>query len=143
MNLESQVCSLELAKQLKELGVEKSSLFYWGAYENPLSGIVSEKTCSDDDWDIYYCDDKTYKKCPPDWDYPAYTVAELGEMLPDILKENFTLWMKKYENSWVYDYSYKSISITGDCETIFSDKTEANARAEMLIWLIENGHMKP
>jgi len=32
MKLEDQVCSLELAKRLKELGVEQESLFYWGLF---------------------------------------------------------------------------------------------------------------
>lgn len=35
MKLEQQVVSLELAKQLKELGVKQDSLFYWDTdYEN-------------------------------------------------------------------------------------------------------------
>ena len=29
MKIESQVCSLELAKKLKELGVKQESLYYW------------------------------------------------------------------------------------------------------------------
>jgi hypothetical protein len=29
MNLEQQVCSLELAKRLKELGVKQDSFFFW------------------------------------------------------------------------------------------------------------------
>jgi hypothetical protein len=29
MKLEDQVCSLELAKRLQELGVKRESLFYW------------------------------------------------------------------------------------------------------------------
>ena len=33
MKLEDQVCSLELSKRLKELGVKQDSLWYWNAKE--------------------------------------------------------------------------------------------------------------
>ena len=36
MKLEDQVCSLELAKKLKELGVKQDSLFYWNLYSFPI-----------------------------------------------------------------------------------------------------------
>jgi hypothetical protein len=32
ISLEKQVCSLELAKRLKELGVKQESLFYWAKF---------------------------------------------------------------------------------------------------------------
>ena len=42
MKLEEQVCSLELAKELKELGVKQDSMFYWEHTET--LGIFSAKT---------------------------------------------------------------------------------------------------
>ena len=37
MNLESQACSLDLAKKLKALGVKQESAFYWSGFTNTLS----------------------------------------------------------------------------------------------------------
>jgi hypothetical protein len=37
MKLESQVCSLELAKKLKELGVVQVSTFYWQGMKSELA----------------------------------------------------------------------------------------------------------
>lgn len=48
MQLEEQVCSLELAKRLKELGLNPDAVFSW--YEatdvnDPASSRASEKSC--------------------------------------------------------------------------------------------------
>ena len=60
MKLEQHVCSLDLAKRLKELGVKQESLFWWGE-------ITKE---------VHYC------KAGKPLHISAFTVAELGEMLP-------------------------------------------------------------
>jgi hypothetical protein len=39
MELEEQVCSLDNAKELKELGVERESCFWWG----DLIGIIAHE----------------------------------------------------------------------------------------------------
>lgn len=69
MQLEQQVTSLELSKKLNELGVPQESLFRW--YENlrhTESGVYCDLWSN---WDEY----------DGDW-VAAYTVAELGELLP-------------------------------------------------------------
>ena len=66
MELSDQICSLELAKKLKELGVKQESLFWYTIYV-------------DQTYDIHYQFDSKY--IPPAH-YAAFTVAELGEMLP-------------------------------------------------------------
>lgn len=58
MTLESQVCSLELSKRLKELGVKQESLFYWN------QGIVC---------------DSSFKVIPEACS--AFTCGELGELI--------------------------------------------------------------
>lgn len=161
MNLSDQLCSLELAKKLKELGVKQESLFYWGAYENPLSGIVSEETCPSDRWFIFDSVDRVYKNCPPDWIYSSFTVSELGKMLPVCIEANnfcheiiMCISDEEYrtndleefilERPRLYQIGYKPIEkrIEVLTESFFEDVNEADARAKMLIWLIENGHVK-
>jgi hypothetical protein len=61
MELEKQICSLELAKKLKELGVKQDSLFWWVNGRGRME-LHDKHTDSDS--------------------VSAFTVAELGEMLP-------------------------------------------------------------
>jgi len=113
MSVENQVCSLELAKRLKELGVTQLSLCYWWQYDK-------------DAWDItinvYPTSNSNY--------ISAFTVAELGEMLPD-----WTETAKRLKDDWVCIVMDKN----SDNNWNSFDATEANARAKMLIYLIENG----
>jgi len=131
MNIEQQCCSLELAKRLRELDIKQGySLFYWDDSSNTprllfykeLQGIHEK-----------------FAACECDY-YSAFTAAELGEILPkrieingiysfltQIPSANLKYWCLFYRN----DFS----SLKG-CET--HDETEANARAKMLIYLIEN-----
>jgi hypothetical protein len=71
MKLEDQVVSLELAKKLKEPGVKQESAFWWNLRFN--SG----------EWhlDSYQIFTKS-NASPCDDSISAFTVAELGEILP-------------------------------------------------------------
>lgn len=114
MKLENQVCSLELAKKLKELGVKKESLFYhledtFG--DKTYRGIVNEIGNNPKGGNTYYS---------------AFTVAELGEMLPE-----YYLTMKAL-GKWHYGKQKAT------AEFIDMDYTEADARAKLLIYLLEN-----
>ena len=118
--LEKQVTSLEPSMRLKELGVKQDSLWYWGerTFANGADIIDKEKANSSA-W-IKICS--------------AFTVAELGEALPSSIKTNYGdlnyLHIAKLKNSKEWLVAYFHDEIRGD--------TEANARAKMLIWLIEN-----
>lgn len=134
MTLEKQVCSLELAKKLKELGVKQESLFY----HLPVRGIVQ--------WGYYY------KEEIPD-SVSAFTVAELGEMLPSY--EEWTtvstpdnppegdssgihIFTSFYNSKWQVEFDVDTyIEKISDLPTFRAD-TEADARAKMLIYLLEN-----
>jgi len=125
MNLEDQVCSLELAKKLKELGVKQKSFFY---YE--LISLTNEYHVS---WD--FSDGKG--------EYSSFTVAELLELLPFEIFNNFNygLVIKKSYND--FEVIYDTYTIDGDDNRNFQlkyefDKNPANACAKMLIYLIEN-----
>lgn len=127
MKLEDHVCSLESAKRLEELRVTQDSLFWWTIDEpyelrNLQAWIATSK------------DPKTNKATM----VSAFTVAELGEMLPKevgYFKNTFgwrvgcDIGMLGVRNERG-NYSYNPIN--------FEKKNEAEARAKMLIYLIEN-----
>ena len=110
--LEKQVTSLEPSKRLKELGVKQDSLWHWNIYITSKPYLSGGKQFEDE-----LATDGTYIQ----YSVSAFTVAELGEMLPD-----------GYHSSRMDDVWY--------CEDVHVTKaeTEANARAKMLTWLIEN-----
>ena len=117
MNLEDQVISLNYAIRLQELGIKQDSLFYW------------YRDLKKDKWGICY----TKGKIITDQFYSAFTVAELGEMLP--------LWSeigKRARNDWVCVVMEKNSVINHHS----CSEKEADARAKMIIFLIENGSMK-
>jgi len=70
MTLEDQVTSLEISKRLKEFGVKQESLWFW--YE-PKGLKVNPSLICDIDQDKV--DNYEYSSS-------AFTVAELGELLP-------------------------------------------------------------
>ena len=117
MKLEDLVINLDLAKQLKKLGVIQNSLLYWHHY------LVSG-------WTIVSGDECPIQSITDNKNYSAFTSLELGEMLP--------IWhdsCKRDTNDWhvrVFEKNKDNI-----CHNSF-DKTEADARAKMLIYLIEN-----
>lgn len=115
MDIELQVCSKEQAKKLKELGViQTESYFIWGI------GLYLSS---------HYLKDREHNVLNPDLDFASFTVAELGVMLPPYTKSEYrtkigvhvcSLWHK-------------------DVEVWFLGTTEADARADCLIWLLEKG----
>lgn len=121
MKIEDQVCSLELAKRLKELGIKQESYFYW---ENiPNCGYVIS-------YDPSFWEDM----------YSAFSVAELGEMLPSKIQDyNLTIVKCGYLYDLMYSTRYDDIQLSyRDIEDI----NLANAMAKMLIHLLENGYVK-
>lgn len=106
MELNKQVCSLELAQKMKELGFKQESLFYWN------QGIVC---------------DSSFKVIPEACS--AYTVAELEIYLPTNVV---------CKNTAFDEVLVKLLDEEG--ETIYFTREEkgADARAKMLIYLVEN-----
>lgn len=149
MKLEHQVCSVELAKRLEELGVKQESAFYWDA----RSELQIRPHLTD-----WYDGQNGADEIAA-----AFTVAELGEMLPR--------YIDKYESSVVqnqpigtwelvtfpehngphkgfhvrYIYKMRAVNQMEQVATAsqpfdiaFTETTEADARAKMLIYLLEN-----
>lgn len=117
MKLEDQVCNLGLSKRLKELGVEQDAYFAWA--ELKRGDIVL--------WDL---DTQRFPRGPNPMERiicSAFTVAELGEILEGDIKrisysDHFRSWRLYYDIG-------KEEHLKG---------TEADARAKMLIYLLEN-----
>jgi hypothetical protein len=134
MKLEQQVCSLDLAKRLKELGVHQLSLFWWQFWlERP------------EDIALRYKDDRFGHRDVQD--VSAFTVAELGEMLPKNIERDIgTTWllqMSGKNGTCIWDVGYMIWNKRhkfdwADVAVTQRADTEADARAKMLIYLIEN-----
>ena len=126
MELENQVTSLELSKELKENGYPQEGLWWW---------------IDDDRGFILPATDKENLK---GWRkitrvFIAPTVAELGEKLPRALyidTNNYWFGTRKIpDNTWdvLYDSKYNTIRTSAD--------TEVNARAKMWLWLKKEGKL--
>lgn len=130
MKLEDQVISLDLAKKMKELGFEQESLFKWALKSIYLESGTPKSYVTEKHYDIILDDENSFDG---EYFFNAYTVAELGKMLP----ENVMSFKSPDKKTWIcryYDYhgtfefdTYQEIH-----------KTEANARAKMFIYLKEN-----
>lgn len=166
MKLSDQVTSLELSKKLKELGVKQESLFDWWVNHSFPEANKPEKY-NEGHWkSISYevhaswlgNDNKRWghndKLCS------AFTVAELGEMLPGVIEtENAAYANRKHPNKGMRNAYYLLSTGRSDPETkdswfdcVYQDasqpddtlllnyveaETEADARAKMLIYLLE------
>lgn len=117
MKLENQVTSLELSKKLKKLGVKQESLWSW-------YGDKGDLIMSNYDNEIF----NTTTVIP----YSAFTVAELGEMIKN-KGWGYPIYVER-DNKWH--------NVLNSDLPIVVENTEADARAKMLIYLIENKLME-
>ncbi|HYK01335.1 MAG TPA: hypothetical protein VE974_06235 [Thermoanaerobaculia bacterium] len=124
MKLEQQVVSLELAKKLKELGVKQESYLCWlnENFSNSYDDYqhVVEKSDYQGGWHIK---DRI----------SAFTVAELGEMLK---QSGLSSGYSDEDIGW---YCQSTIHNKFD---LIGEESEADARAKMLIYLLENDLLK-
>lgn len=117
MKLENQVCNLKLSKRLKELGVPQESLWYhWQT-------VDTEE----------YIGIKDFQSLEME-NFSAFTVAELGEMLP----KGTTLETFYHSLEVQLQYNLLDGSIQELEERVVQGDTEADARARLLIYLLEN-----
>lgn len=132
MELINQVCSLELSKRLKELGVTQNSTFVWEYYDDQCHGVK---------YIPYAIVPNEINKFQL---YSAFTVAELGEII-------FQKANKNLEETGFFDFTteivYRSTGdfyriVNGTTDHIIDALTEADARAKMLIYLLENKSME-
>lgn len=124
-NIEDYVCTLAQAEKLKELGVEQDSLYWWNGTGIGMVTLNNEKA----DWSENILQYKSYS---------AFTSQELGEIIAttgtglcnDMVKKSSDEEFYFFD---IYDtYEHKILFVTNYA------KTEAQARAEFLIYLLEN-----
>jgi hypothetical protein len=133
MKMEQQVCTLQQAKKLKEIGISQDSSFMWCVIMPDPTG---EK--------YYY--EPVYKHQDVDTLHEtlaaAFTVAELGVMCRDCISGptgNRTTYYATTDEYADYDLdtAFGDGSITGPCPNYAERPIQAQALADLLIWLIE------
>ena len=130
MKLEDQVCGLENAKKLGELGVKAESHFLRSTWNGKPSKIIEAS------------DRMNHTPRCGKWFIPAYTVAELGEMLGKVsLAYIQSIWLSEMDKAAI-GYAVNCYHPKWKNGHFEKADTEADARALMLIYLIENGHVK-
>ena len=147
MTLSSQVVSLPLAKRLKELGVKQESYFY---YWYPVGMVMDAKNIPYQDKVVrkwhnvrdQYLSVSHEGECECLPFYAAYTVAEIGEMLPWRIGDSGLEFVKK-SSEWEAYYRPWSQWEMGGRNHLIEANTEADARAKLLIYLLEKGMAKP
>lgn len=121
MNLHEQVTSPELSNKLHQLGVTAPSVFW-----RDWTGAKPEELEWAKNFEPFYCEDNVN----------AYSVAELGEMLSSGMGDTH----KSASGRWIC--KFVPVSKDGIDRWVEQDgQTEADARAQMLIYLLENGLM--
>lgn len=153
MELKNQVCNFELSKKLKELGVKQESLFYWrlgySTSESFDNGVSLGKQGHFRDYELSYYPKPRYTTADVKWnendlrklnetEVSAFTVAEQGEMLPTYLWfMNQETYIRFWRNN-AGDYHYAGYATNVVLFSVEDATTEANARAKMLIYLLEH-----
>jgi len=125
MKLEDQLCTLEQAKRLRELGITSEGYF-----------LLNDKGEAFESWMLEGTEDRFYS---------TFTVAELGVMLPGIINKcKLTQWPISGATEETISYGMQYRFRGNDpvnygvfpSSTIFGD-TEAIVRANLLIAILE------
>lgn len=144
MKLENQVTNKEISNRLRELGVKQESLFYWKNYmltaycwQEQKDWWIDDKTYAQDDLES---NDYSRNRQDRQQEFSAFTVAELGEMLPyEFTKENI-LWELYFckDSTNLFACVYRNKATGAWIHAELNQTTEADARGKMLIYLLEN-----
>lgn len=149
MNIEDQVCSLELSTKLKELGVKQEGYFVWFKLKEHSEYSLSEYWQVDD---------------PERFDeISTFTASELGDLLPndvDTKKDEpfnfFRIQITKFFSVTEKGKAIRNFIVNYKCDSAQAesllcrmlikniyDPNLTNAMAKMLIYLIENNLWRP
>lgn len=116
--MENYVVSYDLAVKLKELGLDRKSINFWG------TGIGCK----------FVKQIKSVNK-----DIKAYMTDELLEMMPVIETDKFNYGILIFSNE--KEVHYYDFILNSQLMCFKNDKI-VNSLAKMLIWLIENDYVK-
>lgn len=122
MKIENAHTSLELSKRLRDLGVRQESAFYWAELFMTKDMVLVQPTA--------------FSITSPEPRIAAFSVAELGEMLPFEVQGSTLDYWKDCDDQWrVY---FESLNF----KMRISELNEAEARGLMLEHLIKEGIVK-
>lgn len=128
MKIEQQVCTLEQAKKLNELGITQDSYFAIGE-----TGIVTEGWSIDGTEDVFFA---------------AFTVAELGVLCRDCIsgpagnRPTYYATTDEYAD-YDLDAAFGEPPIPDPSPNYVERPTQAQALADLLIWLLETKLLTP
>ena len=131
--LSEQVVSLELAQRLKALGVEQESMYWWQE-DGPGTGH----------WAILQFPASTFLSPagPVELDKTAaFNVSELGRLWPELARS-----YRRVDGQWQAEAPLELAEARGwgwDEPRHAAGATEADARAALLIQLIEGSWLRP
>jgi len=130
MDKQNQVCDLELAKKIEGLGIKQNGFFSY--FVTKIKDFHSIDLVSSD---VFIVGDfgSTEK-------FSAFNATELGELLPaNVASFKVTDGASGLRHA---GWGCRICEDGQEVHKVFAD-TEANARAEALIYLIESGKLKP
>ena len=152
MKLENQVCSLELARKLKALGVKQKSFWCWKQMVDECATSGTPTTDATENYTQYWTIqfNNEFQRTHDTECYAAFTVAELGEILPNTLWKELEYWKLVSGDPLIntrfkitYFKVFRNVNNFWDDPLIsFEEIREVDARAKMFIWLIENNYIK-
>jgi hypothetical protein len=135
MRLEEQVCTLEQARKLKNLGIKQN----W-SYAAWLRDARRELV----EYELLPCEKVAYAgsstKKQPIEGFAAFTSGELEDML---LACFFTGHAFKSNDKWAHTWGHQKNGGAHSGPILSWHDTAAQARAGMLIYLLENGSLSP
>src|SRR5574343_199154 len=156
LNITTHVTSLELSRRLKELNVPQTTMFWWtewGTDEDVCAEESIEFHKRSDYPRVVFCHTQAPKHGVPPKSIitSAYLASELGELLPSEITEknkNTAVFGEKAKSKYIgIDFFEDQVNNSYGMERVwrtsvgsiqFREKTEADARAKMLIYLLEN-----
>jgi hypothetical protein len=137
MKITQQVCTLEQAIRLKELGVEqKSQLFFVPWKASDFDGCFIGAAC---DKGFYHCLDGMVETFDAPIYYSAFSTSELGILLPT--GQFLTGYI--LHDQWGCGYNPIKQGLGGEFSHGVYGDTEAQARAAMCIYLLEKKMITP
>lgn len=126
MKIEKQCCTIEQSYRLQKLGIDgKLSIFSYCSYlPDPTGQHEGYTIIMDSEHRLAGVSEQLA---------PAFTVAELGLMLPGFPNWNWETYFHASENEWKLRSGHSNDEGSAD--------SEAQCRAKILIHLLENNHI--